>query len=111
MDIFKAQMTKLRQPESRGIQQCNAGFQSQIVYGVDKRHGLIHRKNLWKVRLDRHGGNFVPVPRLLQEIEPEKSYLRGMGIDAVVGKLLCLLQVEDIGSDILVGCVLGLDAH
>ena len=34
-----------------------------------------------------------------------------MGIDAVVGKLLCLLQVEDVGPDIFVGCVLGLDAH
>jgi hypothetical protein len=79
--------------------------------GVYKYHGLIQRKNLWQVRLDLHGWNFVPVPGLLEDIDPEKAYLRGMGIDAVVRKLLGLLQVEDVGPDILVGCVLGLDAH
>ena len=46
-------------------------------------------------------------PSLFEYIYPEEAYGGSVGIDAVVGELAIVLEMEKIGADVIVGGVFG----
>ena len=46
-------------------------------------------------------------PSLLEDVYPEEAYGGSVGIDAVVGELAIVLEMEKIGADVIVGGVFG----
>ena len=79
----------------------------EIGNGIDECEGLLLGENEGQLSAILHPRHFNLTPSLFEYIYPEEAYGGSVGIDAVVGELAIVLEMEKIGADVIVGGVFG----
>ncbi len=79
----------------------------EIRNGIDECERLLLGENEGQLCAILHPRHFDLTPSLLEDVYPEEAYGGSVGIDAVVGELAIVLEMEKIGADVIVGGVFG----
>jgi len=79
----------------------------EIGNGIDECESLLLGENEGQLSAILHPRHFNLTPSLFEYIYPEEADGGSVGIDAVVGELAIVLEMEKIGADVIVGGVFG----
>jgi len=75
----------------------------EIGNGIDECESLLLGQNEGQLGAILHPRHFDLTPSLFEDVDPEEADGGSVGIDAVVGEFAAVLEMEKVGTDVIVG--------